>query len=81
MKKPYILSLFVLAGFVLNFAFTVTPIKTEAVFGGPDNTDSLIQNQGNGSSFISDSLSPESEGAEDVVGTSSITDDAFWVIL
>ena len=76
MKKPYILSLFVLVGFALNFAFTVTPTKTEAVFGGPDNTDSLIQIQDSRFAFMSDSLSPESEDEEDEVGTFSITSDS-----
>ena len=58
MKKPYILSLIVLAGFVLNFAFTVTPTKTEAVFGGENNSDPLILSQESGVSFMSDTLSP-----------------------
>ena len=48
--------LIVLGGFILNFAFTVTPTKTEAVFGSQDNSDPLILNQESGSAFMSDSL-------------------------
>lgn len=72
MKKTYVLSLFVLAGFVLNFAFTVTPTRTEAVFGGPDNTDTFIQRQDNNPSFIDNSsgLDPldANEYNEDISG-------------
>lgn len=76
MKKPYILSLFVLVGFALNFAFTVTPTKTEAVFGGPDNTDPLIQIQDSGSAFMSDTLSLEPLDSEAQTGTLAITEGA-----
>lgn len=76
MKKTYILSLFsvkgalvglvVLAGFMLNFAFTISPTKTQAVFGNEDNSYRFVLSQGSGTVLTNDSLGIDPLSTEEI---------------
>lgn len=74
--KNYIAGIIVLAGFVLNFAFTVTPTKTEAVFGSTDSSYPVTLAQESGTVFMSDSLGIEPGDISEEVIVSPITIDS-----
>ena len=86
MKKAYILSLFslkgtlvglvVLAGFILNFAFTFTPTQTRAVFGSQDTSYRFILSQGSETMITSDSLGIDPLNADEPQVSIGLTTDS-----